>query len=104
MSYVHSTLRPERDNPARARALNLSAFTAATDPVEPTGRSRGPGTADAVVAVAPAVLVEISGTIQAPDGSYERVSVQGETYEAAREVLIEKLPEEHKLLVIRTDR
>ena len=48
--------------------------------------------------------MEITGTIQAPDGSYERVSVQGETYEAAREALNGKIPEEHKLLVIRTER
>jgi hypothetical protein len=50
------------------------------------------------------IQVEITGTIQAPDGSFERVSVQGETYEAAREVLNEKIPEGHKLLAIRTDR
>ena len=48
--------------------------------------------------------MEITGKIQAPDGSYERVSVQGATYEAAREALNEKIPEEHKILVIRTDR
>jgi hypothetical protein len=48
--------------------------------------------------------VEITGTIQAPDGGYERVSVQGATYEGAREALNEKIPEGHKLLVIRTDR
>lgn len=47
--------------------------------------------------------MEITGTIQAPDGSYERVSVQGESYEDAREVLNGKIPEGHKLLVIRTD-
>ena len=50
------------------------------------------------------VQVEITGTIQAPDGSYERVSVQGATYEDAREALNEKIPEGHKILVIRTDR
>jgi hypothetical protein len=48
--------------------------------------------------------VEITGTIQAPDGSFERVSVQGATYEDARKVLNEKIPEGHKLLAIRTDR
>ena len=48
--------------------------------------------------------MEITGTIQAPDGSYERVSVQDEIYEAAREALNESIPEGHKLLVIRTDR
>jgi hypothetical protein len=48
--------------------------------------------------------VEITGTIQALDGSTERVSVQGATYEDAREVLNEKIPEGHKLLAIRTDR
>jgi hypothetical protein len=48
--------------------------------------------------------VEITGTIQAPDGTYERVSVQGETYNDARESLTKKIPEGHKLLAIRTDR
>jgi hypothetical protein len=48
--------------------------------------------------------VEITGTIQSPVGSYERVSVQGETYEAAREALNEQIQERYKLLVIRTDR
>ena len=48
--------------------------------------------------------MEITGTIQAPDGSFERVSVQGATYEDARKVLNEKIPEGHKLLAIRTDR
>jgi hypothetical protein len=47
--------------------------------------------------------VEITGTIQARDGTYERVSVQGATCEDAREVLSEKIPKGHKLLVIRTD-
>jgi hypothetical protein len=48
--------------------------------------------------------LEITGTIQAPDGTYERVSVQRETYEDAREALNEKIPEGHKLLAIHTDR
>ena len=48
--------------------------------------------------------MEITGTIQAPDGSYEHISVQGATYEDAREALTEKIPEGHQLLVIRTDR
>jgi hypothetical protein len=46
----------------------------------------------------------MAGTIQAPDGSSERVSVQGATYEDAREALNEKIPEGHELLAIRTDR
>ncbi|WP_211882363.1 hypothetical protein [Pseudarthrobacter albicanus] len=48
--------------------------------------------------------MEITGTIQAPDGSYESVSVQGTTHEDAREALTKKIPEGHKLLAIRTDR
>ena len=48
--------------------------------------------------------MEITGTIEAPDGSYERVSAQGNTYEEAREALTGKIPEGHKLLAIRTDR
>jgi hypothetical protein len=47
--------------------------------------------------------VEITGTIQTPDGSQERVSAQGNTYEDAREALTKKIPEGHKLLAIRTD-
>jgi hypothetical protein len=41
------------------------------------------------------VQVEITGTIQSPDGSYKRVSVQGETYEAARETLNEQIQERY---------
>jgi hypothetical protein len=48
--------------------------------------------------------VEITGTIQSPDGSFERVSAQAATYEDARDLLHEKVPEGHKLLAIRTDR
>lgn len=48
--------------------------------------------------------MEIIGTIDAPDGSYERVSAQGNTYEEARQALTAKIPEDHKLLAIRTDR
>jgi hypothetical protein len=48
--------------------------------------------------------VEITGTTQAPDGSFERVSVQEATCEDARKILNEKIPEGHKLLAIRTDR
>jgi hypothetical protein len=47
--------------------------------------------------------VEIIDTVEAPDGSYERVSVQGATYEEAREALTEKIPDGHKLIAIRTD-
>jgi hypothetical protein len=48
--------------------------------------------------------VEITGTIQSPDGSCERVSVQAPTYEAARDLLNERILEGQKLLAIRTDR
>jgi len=45
--------------------------------------------------------VEIKGTIEAPDGSYEPVSALGNTCE---EALTGKIPEGYKLLAIRTDR
>jgi hypothetical protein len=48
--------------------------------------------------------VEIKGTIEAPDGSYEPVSALGNTCEEAREALTGKIPEGYKLLAIRTDR
>lgn len=47
--------------------------------------------------------MEITGTIQAPDGSYDHLSVQGESYEDARESLSARIPEGYKLVVIRTD-
>ncbi|CAN7573774.1 hypothetical protein LJR078_004325 [Arthrobacter sp. LjRoot78] len=48
--------------------------------------------------------MEITGTVQAPDGSYERVSAQGNTYEEARQALAGKISEGYKLLAIRTER
>lgn len=47
--------------------------------------------------------MEITGTIQAPDGSYDHLSVQGESYEEAKEALHARIPEGYKLVVIRTD-
>lgn len=48
--------------------------------------------------------MEFTGAIEAPNGSYERVSVQGNTYEESCEALTTSIPEGHKLLAIRTDR
>jgi hypothetical protein len=48
--------------------------------------------------------VEITGTIEAPDGNHQRVSAEGNTYEEAREALTGKIPEGHKLLAMLTDR
>lgn len=47
--------------------------------------------------------MEITGTIQAPDGSNERISAEGNTCEEARKALTTQIPEDHKLLAIRTD-
>lgn len=44
--------------------------------------------------------VEITGTIEAPDGSHNHVTAQGRTYEEAE--LDAMVPEGHKLIVIRT--
>ena len=48
--------------------------------------------------------MEITGTIQMPDGSTDRISAQGETYEDAKATLEAAMPEDGKLIVIRTDR
>jgi hypothetical protein len=47
---------------------------------------------------------EITGTAEAPDGSQERVSAEGNTYEEAREALTGKISEGRKLLVIGTNK
>ncbi|WP_285291831.1 hypothetical protein [Arthrobacter sp. ISL-28] len=44
--------------------------------------------------------MEITGTIQMPDGSTNHISAQGDTYEDAKAAM----PEGTKLIVIRTDR
>jgi hypothetical protein len=48
--------------------------------------------------------VEITGTIQLPDGSIDHISAQGDTYENAKATLEAAMPEGTKLIVIRTDR
>ena len=48
--------------------------------------------------------MEITGTIQMPDGSTDHISAQGDTYEDAKAALEAALPEGTKLIVIRTDR
>jgi hypothetical protein len=48
--------------------------------------------------------VEITGTIQMPDGSTDHISAQGDTYEDAKATLEAALPEGTTLIVIRTDR
>jgi hypothetical protein len=48
--------------------------------------------------------VEITGTIQMPDGSTDHISARGDTYEDAKAALEAALPEGTKLIVIRTDR
>ncbi|WP_181364983.1 hypothetical protein [Arthrobacter sp. HMWF013] len=46
--------------------------------------------------------MEITGTIEAPDGSHDRVTAQGGTYEEAKAALEALVPEGHKLIVVRT--
>lgn len=46
--------------------------------------------------------MEISGTLEGPDGGYSHVKAQAATYEEAKTVLEAMVPEGHKLIVIRT--
>jgi hypothetical protein len=46
--------------------------------------------------------VEITGTIEDPEGGQSRVSASGNTYEEAKAALEAMVPEGHKLIVIRT--
>ncbi|WP_419203176.1 hypothetical protein [Paenarthrobacter nitroguajacolicus] len=46
--------------------------------------------------------MELTGTIEAPDGSRERISAIGEDYPAAHAALLQLIPDEHRLIVIRT--
>ena len=48
--------------------------------------------------------MEITGTIQMPNGSTDHISAQGNTYEDAKAKLEAALPEGTKLIVIRTNR
>lgn len=45
----------------------------------------------------------VTGTINSPEGSCDRISVEGATYEEARAKLEGLLGEGQQLLVIRTD-
>jgi hypothetical protein len=49
-------------------------------------------------------LVEITGTIEAPDGRTDHIIAQGSSYEEAKVALEAAVPEGTKLIVIRTDR
>jgi hypothetical protein len=46
--------------------------------------------------------VEISGTIEDPDGGHSRVSAAGDPYKEAKTALEALIPEGYKLIVIRT--
>jgi hypothetical protein len=48
--------------------------------------------------------MEITGTIEHSDGSTERLTFPGATYEAAKAALEAGVPEGTKLIAIRTDR
>jgi hypothetical protein len=47
--------------------------------------------------------VEITGTIQMPDGTTDHITTQGSTYEEAKAAMETAVPEGTKLIVIRTD-
>lgn len=47
--------------------------------------------------------MEITGTIQMPDGSIDHISARGATYENAKATLEAAMPEGTKLIVIRTE-
>ncbi|NSX37183.1 hypothetical protein HTS88_12315 [Pseudarthrobacter oxydans] len=46
--------------------------------------------------------MEITGTVEDPDGGHSRVTAQGSSYEEAKAALDAAVPEGHKLIVIRT--
>lgn len=48
--------------------------------------------------------MDLIGTIKMPDGSTQRLEAHGETYEGARTVLEDLIPEGTKLIAIRVDR
>ena len=48
--------------------------------------------------------MELLGTIKLPDGSTDHLTVQGETYEDAKKVLDDSLPEGTRLIAIRTNK
>lgn len=47
--------------------------------------------------------MELTGTIQMADGSTDHISAQGDTYENAKASLEAAIPEDARLIVIRTD-
>ncbi|WP_164468855.1 hypothetical protein [Arthrobacter sp. Leaf141] len=47
--------------------------------------------------------MELTGTIEAPDGSHDHVTAAGDTYDVALSTLRERVPEGHRLIVIRTN-
>lgn len=46
--------------------------------------------------------MEITGTVEDPDGGQNRITAEGGNYEEARAALDAKIPEGHRLIVIRT--
>lgn len=46
--------------------------------------------------------MELTGTVEASDGSQSRITATGEDYTAAHGVLLKQIPEGHRLIVIRT--
>jgi hypothetical protein len=47
--------------------------------------------------------VELTGTIESPEGAQGYITAAGDTYEAALSTLRERVPEGHRLIVIRTN-
>lgn len=47
--------------------------------------------------------MEVIGTVQTPEGQWERISGRGDNYEAAHAAMSALIPEGHQLIVIRTN-
>ncbi|WP_285240296.1 hypothetical protein [Pseudarthrobacter sp. MEB009] len=45
--------------------------------------------------------MDLTGTVDAPDVSHDHITAAGETYDAARTTLRERVLEGHRLIVIR---
>ncbi|MBO0910109.1 hypothetical protein [Arthrobacter sunyaminii] len=48
--------------------------------------------------------MELIGTVKLPDDSTEHLTVQGNTYDDAKKVLDDSIPEGTKLIAIRTNK
>lgn len=46
--------------------------------------------------------MKLTGTIEDPSGAYKRVDAEGATYQQARQTLSDTVPEDQRLIAIRT--